>query len=127
MGDSITKSYQDEAAASLRAKGYVVTLEGFPGRSLLDVNMCKAGEAHGWLDLVDPDVVVFQAIGNYGLLTAGGIPPCSPAVVSGSTAFFRKWKSAASLNQRTLTKRKARFLWILNPVDQPRPDRCCDQ
>ena len=118
VGDSITVSYQDEAAAMLRAKGYQVRLAGFPGRSLLDVNMCKASEAHYWSSSFDPDVVVYQAIGTYGLLTGGGIPPCLPSVTPGSVPFFRKWKSAANLNQRAFTAR-ARFLWILNPQTAP--------
>ncbi len=118
VGDSITVSYQDQAAALLRAKGYQVLLAGFPGRSLLDLNMCRASEAHYWAKSFHPDVVVYQAIGTYGLLTGGGIPPCAPPLTPGSTAFFRKWKKAAGLNQRAF-KAPARFLWILNPQTVP--------
>ena len=116
---TITVSYQDEAAAMLRAKGYQVLLAGFPGRSLLDVNMCKASEAHYWSNSFDPDVVVYQAIGTYGLLD-GRRDPAVPAVGHAGVGprSSASGRAPPSLNQRAF-KAPARFLWILNPQTVP--------
>jgi lysophospholipase L1-like esterase len=54
-----------------------------------------------------------------GPLVGGGMPKCKPEVVKGSRAFFSKWKSAARVNQRLLTRDGARFLWVLNPQTSP--------
>jgi lysophospholipase L1-like esterase len=119
LGDSITAGYQDRAATALAALGYRVTKAGVGGRSLLDANMCRAGQAYIWADTVDPDIVVVQALGNYAQLVGGGMPACTPAVVPGTKPFFRRWRTAARLNQKVFTKRKARVLWILGPVTSP--------
>ncbi len=116
LGDSITVGYQGEAAAKLAAKGYQVTVAGVRGSSILDVNECRAKAAKILLKAVDPDVVVFENTGNYGLLTYLGIPPCKPVLTKGSAKFFAKWEKAAKVNQAALVKKGARFLWLLNPT-----------
>jgi lysophospholipase L1-like esterase len=116
LGDSITVGYQGTAAAKLAAKGYQVTVAGVRGSSILDVNECRGKAARLLLKAVDPDVVVFENTGNYGLLTYLGLPPCKPVLTKGSARFFAKWEKAAKVNQAALMRKGARFLWILNPT-----------
>jgi lysophospholipase L1-like esterase len=122
VGDSITRDYTQVAIPQLQAKGYQVIYAGVPGRSLLDANQCTGIGANRYLGLFDPDVVVMQYTGNYGLLTAAEIHPCQPLVELATKPFFKQWKRAAKINQKILTKRKARFFWILNPVVHPAYD-----
>jgi lysophospholipase L1-like esterase len=122
VGDSITRDYSEVATPLLESKGYQVIYAGVPGRSILDSNECTGIGARLYLQLFDPDVVVMQYTGNYGLLASGGIKPCEPVVQLATKPFFRQWKKAARINQAILTKRKARFLWILNPVVAPQYD-----
>jgi lysophospholipase L1-like esterase len=119
VGDSVTRDYATVAIPQLQAKGYQIIYAGVPGRSLLDDNQCTGIGANRYLALFDPDVVVMQYTGNYGLLTAAGIKPCQPLVELATKPFFKQWKRAAKANQRILTRKKARFLWILNPVVHP--------
>jgi lysophospholipase L1-like esterase len=113
VGDSITASYQDEAAALLRARGYQVVLAGLHGRSLLDQNMCKGAAVSLLRAFHDPDVVVLEGISNYALLTAGGIPPCQPMVAKYSKAFYREWRKAAKANTKAADRK--RTIWVLAP------------
>jgi hypothetical protein len=119
VGDSITRDYTQVAIPQLQAKGYQPIFAGVPGRSLLDQNQCTGEGARKYLAFFDPDVVVMQYTGNYGLLTGAGIGPCAPMVELATKPFFKQWKRAARINQRILMKRKARFFWILNPVVRP--------
>jgi lysophospholipase L1-like esterase len=111
VGDSFTARYQDAAAEALRSKGYQVFPGGVEGTGLLDANQCRGRYAYALLTLVDPDVVVFTSVGNYIIL-----PHCSPTVAYASKQFFRKWKTAARITQRALTRKAARFLWVLAPA-----------
>jgi lysophospholipase L1-like esterase len=111
VGDSITANYQDEAAAALRAKGYEVFTEGVYYTGLLDANQCHGDQARAQLGRDDPDIVIFENVGNYA-----GAPKCSPAVDYGSEAFYRRWRTSARLSQRILLTARARFFWIVAPT-----------
>ncbi len=112
VGDSITMSYQDEAAAVLRARGYQVTVDALGGSGLRDLFACH-GRRPKALRRLDADVVVYQSIGVYGMR-----PRCS-ATLRGTPRFFRQWENEAAMAQRILTRNGARFLWILNPQTEP--------
>jgi lysophospholipase L1-like esterase len=121
VGDSLTVSYQDAAAKKLATRGYQVTRAGVAESSILDTGACDGTVARALLASVDPDVVVFENNGNYGLRP--GINPCAPRVKPGSKAFYRQWTTAARRNQKILTSRKAKFLWVLNPSVSHEPQR----
>jgi lysophospholipase L1-like esterase len=112
VGDSITGSYQDEAAAALRARGYEVTVDAIGGSGLRDLFACH-GRRPKALRRLDADVVVYQSIGVYGMR-----PRCS-ATPRGTPRFYAQWENEAEAAQRILTRNGARFLWILNPQTEP--------
>jgi lysophospholipase L1-like esterase len=109
VGDSITVSYQDEAAAALRAKGYEVTSAGIAKTGLLDASFCRGQFARAMLNL-EPDVVIYENIGNYA-----ASPPCK-LVTYPSESFYKQWAASARRSQRILTRKGARFFWVLNPA-----------
>jgi lysophospholipase L1-like esterase len=113
IGDSITVNYESAAAAALARRGYAVSQMGIAQSSLLDAGMCDGTYARSVVSFVDPDVVVFESIGNYGLQP--GVPPCKPRVEPGSQEFFQQWRAASRRNQQILTSRGAEFLWVLGP------------
>ncbi len=121
VGDSLTTSYQDATAKKLATQGYQVTRAGVPRSSILDTGVCDGTAARTLLNTVDPDVVVFENNGSYGLRP--GVKPCAPRVRPGSKAFYRQWTSAALRNQKILTSRQAKFLWVLNPSVSHEPRR----
>jgi hypothetical protein len=117
LGDSITESYQDEAATLLTRRGYQVIKAGRGGTGLLDADHCNGQWQRFLTSLADPDIVVVEYVGNYLFY-----PPCTKLPVLKRTApkFLRHWTKSARLTQRLLMKRGARFLWVLNPaVDYP--------
>ena len=109
VGDSITASYQDEAALALRAKGYEVLAFSKGSTGLLDATWCK-GQYALMLESFDADVVVYENVGNY----AG--PHCSPTTERESGGFYRQWRRSALRSERVLSRNGARFLWMLNPA-----------
>ncbi len=110
VGDSITVNYQEAVAALLEPKGYEVIRHGIPGTGLLDANICRGQYALSLLKYVDPDVVVYENNGNYGLYA-----PCQEYIEYGSVSFYRRWRKVASVTQRHLTRWGARFLWVEAP------------
>lgn len=114
VGDSITYSYQDEAAAAFQAKGYQVFRFGVPSTGLLDRDWCHGQIAKDLLRGSDADVVVYENAGNYLA------PHCSDSVAWATPGFFKQWTRSAKLSQRILTRRGARFLWVsMPPVTRP--------
>jgi lysophospholipase L1-like esterase len=109
VGDSITVNYQDEAAAMLRAKGYAVTTRGLGGWGMRDRSSCKGQYARD-LETLRPDVVVFQSSGNYGMY-----PRCNRTQFATPT-WFNQWRTEATRTQRILTRKGARFHWLLTPM-----------
>lgn len=121
VGDSLTVSYQSATATKLATSGYLVTRAGVAQSSILDRGVCDGAAARALLASADPDVVVFENNGNYGLRP--GINPCAPRVKPGSQAFYRQWMAAARRNQKILTSRNAKFLWVLSPSVSGAPKR----
>jgi hypothetical protein len=113
VGDSITASYQDEAAALLEARGYQVSKSGLGGTGLLDVTQCRGDYAQALLTYTDPDIVVGEWVGNNGTTA---LPICAPPAPFASAAWYRDWKKSARLTQKILMSRGARFLWVLAPA-----------
>jgi lysophospholipase L1-like esterase len=122
IGDSITGNYGPSAALRLRLKGYQVTIASTAGSGLLDENHCRAGYARAQRKLAKPDIVVMQSAGNYKVLERFGVASCPPDVKYGTPEFYARWEKAARKNQKVLSRRGTRFLWILNPVVAPNID-----
>jgi hypothetical protein len=121
VGDSITYNYQDEAAALLRPRGYQVFEIGVPGIGLLDRDFCNASWARLVRKMADPDIVVFESNGNYGVLPQ--FPACNPRKEYGSKPWLRRWRNAAINNQRQFTRRGAQMLWVEVPTVNFSPKR----
>jgi lysophospholipase L1-like esterase len=109
VGDSITVNYEDEAAAMLRAKGYQVTVRGLGGWGMRDRSSCKGQYARA-LEQLRPDVVVVQSSGNYGMY-----PRCNRTEFATPT-WFNQWRTEATRTQRILSRKGARFHWLLTPM-----------
>jgi lysophospholipase L1-like esterase len=122
VGDSLTGNYGPVAAQRLRAKGYEATVVSVRGGGLLDADKCKGKYARKLVKAHRPDVVVYQSKGNYNLLGHVGVRPCRPQVAYGTADFYSRWQKAAAKNETALTKKGARFYWILNPSTDPRFD-----
>jgi lysophospholipase L1-like esterase len=110
VGDSITASYQDEAAQALRAQGYAVTGMGVPGTGLLDADHCRRQQAKRIAKTL-PDVVVLQYAGNMFR------PACrTPRPLVGSKKFVRRWRKEAKEITRVLTNKGAEVIWVETPL-----------
>jgi hypothetical protein len=121
VGDSMTFNYEAAAKPLLAAEGYQVTLMGIAGSSLLDHGVCDGVFAKGLLKSYRPDIVVYEANGNYANRVNAGVPVCQPAKPYGSAAWLRRWRNSAALSQRILTRRGAAFLWIEPPSVNSEP------
>jgi lysophospholipase L1-like esterase len=113
MGDSLTVSYQDEAALALRAKGYQVTGAGLGGTGLLDADHCRAARAKV-LAKGRPDVVVIEYVGNY--LANGHLPCAGPVYAPRSAEFYKAWKVEARRAARVFAVKGARVVWVEAPL-----------
>jgi hypothetical protein len=110
VGDSNTVYYQSAAANALKAKGYEVAASGVSQTGLMDAALCKGKWAKAAAPWLDPDVVVFEYVGNYGFT-----PKCFPKVQWESATWYKQWAKQAAKTQKPFTKRKARVLWVAMP------------
>ena len=109
VGDSITSNYTDYAKPVLEAEGYAVYEDVVAGSGLLDANECHGQEATSILTTQDPDVVVFDNVGNYGFF-----PKCTPSTSDPST-FYADWDAAAINDTDILTSKGASLYWLIGP------------
>lgn len=115
IGDSLTAFYQDRVQPLL-GPGYQVLTGGVPGSSLLDADLCGGSRSQTLVNLYDPDIVVAEYVGNFGLLAAiGGTPICPGVAGNGTTKWFNQWSASARKNQKILKSRGARMIWTLVP------------
>jgi hypothetical protein len=110
VGDSNTVGYQNAAANALAARGYQVVKAGVPLTGLMDTNYCKGRWAKPAAGFYDPDVVVFEYVGNYGYQ-----PKCFEKVAWESATWYKQWAKQAAKMKKPFTKRKARILWVAMP------------
>ena len=57
----------------------------------------------------DPDIVVVEFIGNYGVFGT------RPGIVARSPQFYAAWAAAAQELERILTTRGAQVYWVIGP------------
>ncbi len=114
IGDSLMFQAVPAMTAALGSKGYDVRFNAVPGSGLLDTRYDWLETAKGLVADFNPDIVVAEFIGDYGLLgMRPGVPP-------NSQAFFDAWRVAAQQMEDILTKRHAQVYWVIGPpVAQP--------
>jgi hypothetical protein len=98
-----------ELTTQLQAKGFDPNVHGIPGSGLLDTKVNWADTARQLVAQFNPDVVVVEFIGDYGLLGE------RPGVAPNSHQFFAQWASGAEQLEDILTSRGAQVYWVLGP------------
>ena len=114
VGDSITSQYALTTKAALEQLGYAVIVHAKPGQGILDAAWCEGAQAQWVRDNFDPDVVVFENIGNFGWFDK-----CNPTVLRNSPEFFAGWRASAELHTSIFVEDGAAVWWILNPQVPP--------
>jgi len=115
-GDSVTSDYTDVAKPALEALGYAVEAHGTPGTGILDADECSGAAAAALRDREDPDIVIFENMGDYG---GKEHPHCDPSVAYDTPAFFSEWHDVASKIASVLTAHGAQLRWMLVPQTKP--------
>jgi hypothetical protein len=82
IGDSLTSGAAQAVTNQLQAKGFDPEVHAIPGSGLLDTKVNWADQARQVVAQFDPDVVVVEFIGDYGLLGE------RPGVAPNSREFF---------------------------------------
>ena len=114
VGDSLTSGAAQALNDQLQAKGFDPVLHAIPGSGLLDTKVNWADQARQLVAQFNPDVVVVEFIGDYGLLGE------RPGVAINSPPFFAQWGSAAQQLEDIFTSGGAQVYWVLGPpVAQP--------
>ncbi len=109
IGDSLTTGAAQAISDQLLAKGFDPEVHAIPGSGLLDTKLNWIDQAHQLIAQLDPDTVVVEFIGDYGLLGE------RPGVASNSPQFFTEWAAAAQQLEDILTSRGAQVYWVLGP------------
>ena len=109
IGDSLT--YQSSAAlqADLKARGVSTRVQAVSGSGLLDTQLNWTERARNLIAADNPDEVVVEFIGNYGLKGA------QPGIVDGTPQFYDRWHAAAQQLEDILTSRNAQVYWVIGP------------
>jgi hypothetical protein len=112
IGDSISGQYGPTVVQRLREEGYDATVRAYPGVGLLDRGPRLNIDPMIQTDLhqTDPDVVVAEFSGNYGLAN-----PPAPGVPLASPAYFTAWTQAVQAFDRAVSGRGARLIWVIPP------------
>ena len=114
IGDSLMVQAGPAVTQELSAQGYDVQVHAVPGSGLLDTNDDWAQTASNLIAGFNPDIVIAEFIGDYGLFgERPGIPP-------DSAQFFSSWQFAAQRLEDILTAQHAQVYWVVGPpVAQP--------
>jgi hypothetical protein len=114
IGDSLTSGAAQAVISQFQAKGFDPEIHAIPGSGLLDTKVNWAEQARQLVAQFDPDVVIVEFIGDYGLLGE------RPGVAPNSSQFFDQWASASQQLENDLTAHGAQVYWVLGPpVAQP--------
>jgi hypothetical protein len=114
IGDSLMAQAGNAVTAALESKGYDVQVNAVPGSGLLDTRYDWPQTASGLVANFNPDIVVAEFIGDYGLLGT------RPGVAPNSQTFFNAWRFAAQDLEDILAARHAQVYWVIGPpVAQP--------
>jgi Calx-beta domain len=122
LGDSVGANLQEPSKVKFEERGWQVIKRSVPGSSILDASNCEGQLATTVLSQDDPDIVIFENIGNYGWFTT-----CLPPLTYGSPEFLAKWQEVTELYTSMLTANGAQVFWLVNPsvpaaTNQPRHD-----
>ena len=118
IGDSLTSGAALVLTDQLQARGFYPVVHAIPGSGLLDTKVNWSDQARQLVGQFDPDVVIVEFIGDYGLLGE------RPGVAPNSQKFFTQWASAAQRLEDILASRGAQVYWVLGPpVAQPVGER----
>ncbi len=109
IGDSLTYESRPALKADLEARGFSTQVEAVPGSGLLDTQLSWSERARHLIAADNPDVVVVEFIGNYGLKGA------QPGIVDGTPEYYDRWRTAAQLLEDILTSRNAQVYWVIGP------------
>ncbi len=114
IGDSLMVQAGPAVTQELSAQGYDVQVHAVPGSGLLDTKYDWAQTANNLIASFNPDIVIVEFIGDYGLFgERPGIPP-------DSVQFFSAWQFAAQRLEDILTAQRAQVYWVVGPpVAQP--------
>ena len=109
IGDSLMVQAGPAVTQELSAQGYDVQVHAVPGSGLLDTKDDWAQMASSLVASFNPDIVIVEFIGDYGLFgERPGIPP-------DSVQFFNAWRFAAQRLEDILTAQHAQVYWVLGP------------
>jgi len=109
IGDSLTAQSTPALVADLRAKGFDPQVHAISGSGLLDTKVNWATEVTSSVRSFDPDIVVVEFIGDYGLFGT------RPGVAFRSPQFYEEWVVAAQELEQILTSRGAQVYWVTGP------------
>lgn len=109
IGDSLMYQAGSAVTTALQSKGYDVHVNAVPGSGLLDTRYDWPQTASGLIASFNPDIVVAEFIGDYGLLGA------RPGIVANSQPFYNAWQLAAQQLEDILTARHAQVYWVIGP------------
>jgi hypothetical protein len=109
IGDSLTYESRSALKADLGTKGFSTQVEAVPGSGLLDTQLSWTKWARHLIAADNPDEVVVEFIGNYGLKGA------QPGIVDGTPQYYDRWRTAAQLLEDILTSRNAQVYWVTGP------------
>jgi uncharacterized protein len=109
IGDSLTYESSPALEADLWARGYSTQVQAMPGSGLLDTQINWIEWASQLIAADNPDEVVVEFIGNYGLLGA------QPGIADGTPQFYERWRMAAQFLEDVLASRGAQVYWVIGP------------
>lgn len=110
VGDSVTENYQEIAKQQLESRGYQVYKHGLAGAGLQDAAWCKGQLANTVVTNDDPDIVVFESMGNYGKFAK-----CNSTISYNTPAFVSAWNSVAKQYDTIFTSKGATLYWVVAP------------
>jgi hypothetical protein len=109
IGDSLTFESRFALKADLRARGFTAQVQAVSGSGLLDTQLSWSARARHLIAADDPDDVVVEFIGNYGLKGA------QPGIADATPQFYERWRTAAQQLEDILTSRNAQVYWVIGP------------
>jgi hypothetical protein len=109
VGDSLTFQSSTPLHDDLGQHGLDVSVMAIGGSGLLDTKTNWPDRLRQAVASIDPDEVVVEFIGNYGLFGP------RPGVADGSPQFYQQWAEEAQRLEDILTSRHAVVYWVVGP------------
>src|SRR5579884_2644884 len=109
IGDSLTSESTPAFNGTAGDLGLELHAVGRFGSGLVDADGYWAHEVPRLVAGFDPDIVIVEFIGNYGLFGVG------PGISRDTPAFYAAWRAAAQGLEKTLTAHGAQVYWVLGP------------